>query len=34
VATQQPIQVRRIMDSGPSTAEEMGDYLKTAGGTH
>ena len=29
---QQPIQVRRIMDDGPSTAVEMDDWLETAGG--
>jgi hypothetical protein len=32
IALQQPIQVRRIMDDGPSTAEEMGEYLSTATG--
>ena len=30
--TQQPIQVRRILDQGPSDADEMGEWLKTAGG--
>ena len=29
---QQPIQVRRIMDSGPPTPAEMGEWLETAGG--
>ena len=32
VSTQQPIQVRRIMDSGVSTAAEMDAYLQTAVG--
>ena len=32
VALEQPIQVRRIMDKGPSTAEEMDAFLQTAGG--
>jgi hypothetical protein len=32
VPLQQPIHVRRIMEQGPSTAEEMGEYLKTAAG--
>jgi hypothetical protein len=31
VPTQQPIQVRRILDEGPSDAGEMDDYLRTAG---
>jgi len=31
VPLQQPIHVRRIMDEGPSTAEEMREYLGTAG---
>ena len=30
VPTQQPIQVRRIMDDGPSDVEEMNAYLETA----
>ena len=30
VPTQQPIQVRRIMDDGPSGVEEMHAYLETA----
>jgi hypothetical protein len=34
VPLQQPIHVRRIMDDGPSTTEEMGEYLQTAGATH
>jgi hypothetical protein len=29
--TQQPIQVRQIMDDGPSDAAEMDDFLRTAG---
>jgi hypothetical protein len=32
VPTQQPIQVRRIMDDRPSGSEEMREYLETAGG--
>ena len=32
-AIEQPIQVRRIMDDSPSTAEEMDAFLKTASGT-
>jgi hypothetical protein len=32
VPTQQPIQVRRIMDDGPSGTDEMREYLETAGG--
>ena len=31
-ATQQPIQVRRIMDDAPSTAAEMDAFLETAAG--
>jgi hypothetical protein len=31
-ATQQPIQVRRIMDDAPSTASEMDAFLETATG--
>jgi hypothetical protein len=31
VPLQQPIHVRRIMDEGPSTAEEMREYIGTAG---
>lgn len=30
VPLQQPIHVRQIMDEGPSTADEMGEYLGTA----
>jgi hypothetical protein len=30
VPTQQPIQVRRIMDEGPSDVEEMNAFLETA----
>ena len=32
VPLQQPIYVRRIMEEGPSTAEEMREYAQTAGG--
>ena len=32
LATQQPIQVRRIMDDAPSTASEMDAFLETASG--
>ena len=32
-ATQQPIQVRRIHESSPQTADEMVAYLETASGT-
>ena len=32
VPLQQPIHVRRIMDEGPSTADEMREYAGTAGG--
>ena len=32
VATQQPIQVRRVMDDSPSSVEEMEGYLETARG--
>jgi hypothetical protein len=32
VATQQPIQVRQVMDGGPSDAAEMEGYLQHAGG--
>ena len=32
VATQQPIQVRQVMDQGVSDVEEMGAYLETAKG--
>ena len=30
--TQQPIQVRRILEDGPADADEMGEWLRTAGG--
>ena len=33
VPTQQPIQVRRIMDDGPSDAAEMQSFLDTVGGS-
>jgi hypothetical protein len=32
VATQQPIQVRQVMDQAPTDAVEMEEYLQTAGG--
>ena len=32
VPLQQPVHVRRIMDEGPSNAEEMFEYVGTAGG--
>jgi hypothetical protein len=32
VATQQPIQVRQVLDHSPSTVEEMEGYLQTADG--
>lgn len=32
VPTRQPVHVRRVMDEGPGTAEEMDDYLRTATG--
>jgi hypothetical protein len=32
VPTQQPIQVRRIMETGPANAEEMLSFLETASG--
>ena len=32
VATQQPIQVRRVMETSPRSVEEMEGYLETAGG--
>src|SRR5204862_665074 len=31
-ATQQPIQVRRVMETSPRSVEEMEGYLETAGG--
>ena len=34
VATQQPIQVRQVMDAAPSDVAEMEAYLQTAVGTH
>jgi ATP-dependent exoDNAse (exonuclease V) alpha subunit len=33
VATQQPIQVRQVMDQGPSDVAEMNEFLQHAGGT-
>ena len=33
VATQQPIQVRQVMDAGPSNASEMLEYVRTAEGS-
>jgi hypothetical protein len=32
VPTQQPIQVRRVMDGRINDAEEMNEYLETAAG--
>jgi hypothetical protein len=32
VSTQQPIQVRRVMEDSPSDADGMQEYLQTAGG--
>jgi hypothetical protein len=32
IPLQQPIHVRRIMDAGPSTPEEMREYAQTVGG--
>ena len=32
VATEQPIQVRQVMDSSPRTVDEMESWLQTAGG--
>jgi hypothetical protein len=32
LATQQPIQVRRVMDKSPRSVTEMEAYLETAGG--
>ena len=34
IATQQPIQVRRVMDDSPSNVAEMEGYLETARGAH
>lgn len=34
VATQQPIQVRQLMDQAPSDAEEMGAFLEQVSGDH
>jgi hypothetical protein len=34
LATQQPIQVRRVMDQAPSDVAEMESYLQDAGGVH
>lgn len=31
-ATQQPIQIRRLLDQGPSDADQMADWLTTADG--
>ncbi|MDM7829920.1 YciI family protein [Cellulomonas edaphi] len=33
VPTQQPIQVRRVMDDGPSDPDEMAAFLESASGT-
>ena len=32
VPTQQPIQVRQVMEQAPSDVAEMEEYLQTAGG--
>jgi hypothetical protein len=34
VATQQPIQVRQVMDQAPSDVAEMEEYLQKVGGDH
>ena len=34
VATQQPIQLRQVMEQSPSDVAEMESYLQTAGGRH
>jgi hypothetical protein len=34
IPLQQPIHVRQIMDEGPSTPEEMAEYVGTAAGEH
>ena len=34
IPTEQPIQVRQLMESSPSTTTEMSEWLETVGGTH
>jgi hypothetical protein len=34
IPTEQPIQVRQLMESSPSTTAEMSEWLQTVGGTH
>lgn len=34
VPTEQPIQVRRVMETGPANAQEMLGFLETATGSH
>jgi len=34
LATQQPIQVRQVMDSAPSDVTEMETWLQEVGGEH
>ena len=34
IPTEQPIQVRQVMESSPSTTTEMSEWLQTVGGTH
>jgi hypothetical protein len=34
IPTEQPIQVRQLMESSPSTTTEMSERLETVGGTH
>ncbi len=34
IPTEQPIQVRQLMESSPRTTTEMSEWLETVGGTH
>jgi hypothetical protein len=34
IPTEQPIHVRQLMESSPSTTTEMSEWLQTVGGTH
>ncbi|HET9540053.1 MAG TPA: YciI family protein [Candidatus Limnocylindria bacterium] len=34
IPTEQPIQVRQLMESSPRTTTEMAEWLETVGGTH
>ncbi len=34
IPTEQPIHVRQLMESSPSTTTEMSEWLETVGGTH